>query len=242
MVRVTIANSSKETGALLVGLLKDAGIYHPGAKATVCYGSDVETKPNLNAQCGLDKITRMNLMKKAGVSTVPWFSGTKIPANTQYPLLARKASGFGGTDIIPVFQPDEVKWRVAAGWDWFSSYVPVKRELRVWIFRGIHLDTYEKTMQRPTDFKYIGRNFRNGFDFSPADKHEGAFKEANKALRCLGLDFGAVDLLIGQDDKVYILEVNTAPGVIKSKSKPTLVKLAEHIVKWDSQGHPDNDQ
>lgn len=32
------------------------------------------------------------------------------------------------------------------------------------------------------------------------------------AVNCLGLDFGAVDLLIGDDRETYILEVNTAPS------------------------------
>lgn len=242
MVKVTIANSSRETGALLVTLLSELGIYSPAAKATVCYGSPIDSDvPTLNARCGLNKIERLKLMKDAGVATVPWFKGTKIPENMQYPLLARKANGFGGTDIIPVFQPEEVKWRVAAGWDWFSSYVQIKHEYRVWNFRGIHLGTYEKTMQRPTEYKHIGRNFRNGFEFAPTDEHVAASAEATKALSCLGFDFGAVDLLIGTDDKVYILEVNTAPGVLRSNSKPTLEKLVQHIAKWDSQGHPKND-
>ena len=34
-----------------------------------------------------------------------------------------------------------------------------------------------------------------------------------KAVQYLGLDFGAVDVIVSEDDQVYILEVNTAPGI-----------------------------
>ena len=34
-----------------------------------------------------------------------------------------------------------------------------------------------------------------------------------KAVQYLGLDFAAVDVIVSQDGKVYILEVNTAPGI-----------------------------
>jgi D-alanine-D-alanine ligase-like ATP-grasp enzyme len=38
--------------------------------------------------------------------------------------------------------------------------------------------------------------------------------EAQKAVNALGLDFGAVDIIYnGHEDKYYVLEVNTAPGM-----------------------------
>jgi D-alanine-D-alanine ligase-like ATP-grasp enzyme len=33
------------------------------------------------------------------------------------------------------------------------------------------------------------------------------------AVNTLGLDFGAVDLIVAKDGRVYVLEVNTAPGI-----------------------------
>ncbi|MNV71557.1 Ribosomal protein S6--L-glutamate ligase [compost metagenome] len=33
------------------------------------------------------------------------------------------------------------------------------------------------------------------------------------ACEVLGLDFGAVDVALGKDGKVYVFEVNTAPGI-----------------------------
>jgi glutathione synthase/RimK-type ligase-like ATP-grasp enzyme len=233
-MNVLIASSSKETGALLKEYLEERG----AGAGTVCYGLSANVKPVLNENCRLDKIERLAKMREAGVRTIPWFIGRIIPEEIRFPLLARKTIGHGGTDIVPVFQKDEVAWRSKAGWDWFSQYVPVHSEFRVWVFRGEHLDTYEKRMKRPSEYKYIGRNFRNGFDFEPATFQADVFDQASKALKALKLDFGAIDLLRGTDDKVYVLEVNTAPGVIKSGAEKTLGKLADRIDTWSKTGHP----
>ena len=235
-VQLCIAASSKETGALLQQYLTDRGVtigrsYTHG----ICYGGSIGRAENiLNQQCIMDKIARLNTMRAHGVQTVPWFSKDDIPHRhlVNYPLLARKSHGFGGTDIVPVFQPEELPWRITAGWDWFSQYIPVRTEYRVWLFRGECIGTYEKIMQRPADYKYIGRNFRNGFEFQPVTNISRISSLGNSALDAIGLDFGAVDILVGMDDGVYVLEVNTAPGVLASHAEPTLAVLADRMVAW----------
>lgn len=245
MVRVEISDAALETGALLVDMLKRKGIYDADADAAVCYGisSSKQESLTLNGKCMSNKIKRMVAMAAAGVRLVPWFTAKKYGAaisldTVQFPLLARKITGHGGTDIVPVFEPKEVAWRIAAGWDWFSSYIPTRTEYRVWVYRGDCLDIYEKVMKRPSDYKYVGRNFRNGFDFEPCVvRHKDAIAQATIAIHALGLDFGAVDMLRGEDGIVYVLEVNTAPGVIKSGAQKTLRKLVDRIVAWDESGH-----
>ena len=239
-VSLDISRDGAETGALLRQLLQDRGIYDSQSKNVVCYGRPhFHTKNMINGnRRGENKIDNMRLMQEAGCRVVPWFEGTKIPRNTAFPLLARKSHGMGGTDIVPVFQPKEVEWRVAAGWNWFSSYVPVATEFRVWVWRREHLDTYEKVMQRPADYKYIGRNFRNGFEFRHRKPHVDAFHQAELALAALNLDFAAIDMLQGEDGHIYILEANTAPGVIRSGAQATLAKLADKIEWWDANGYP----
>lgn len=242
MVTVAIANAGAETGALLVSMLRDRSVYHERSPNVVCYGTTVGRGDHyLNQNCALDKIERMRRMNRAGVSVIPWFYGDTIPANTWFPLLARKTQGHGGTDIVPVFEAKEVPWRAAAGWDWFSSYIPTRTEYRVWVYRNQILDVYEKVMRRPSDYKYIGRNRRNGFDFtlSKANKCPGAIDLAIDAVHALGLDFGAVDILEGEDGRLYVLEINTAPGVILSGCQITLGKLADCIVGWNNAGYPE---
>ena len=160
------------------------------------------------------------------------FRSNAVPAGIKFPLLARKAHGYGGTDLVPVFQLEEIPWRLAAGWDWFSSYIPVAQEYRVWVFRDECLDIYKKQMHRPEDYKYIGRNFRNGFDFVLAKAEPSIVDVALRAVAALHLDFAAVDLLLSTNDYIYVLEANTAPGAIKSGAHKTLGKLADRMVSW----------
>jgi len=233
-LNIKVAAAGAETGALLQEYLEDLGILHNRhADYALCYGLPCSPEQiNLNAQCGLDKITRMQLMQDQNVQVVPWFTGINAPTTIKFPLLARKTHGHGGTDLMPVFEPQEIPWRIAAGWDWFSSYVPVQEEYRVWMFQGILIDTFKKVMRRPQEYQYLGRNFRNGFEFELCEAFNPATQLAQAAIKAIGLDFGAVDMIHGRDGSMYILEVNTAPGVIRSGAQNTLRKFASHVQTW----------
>ncbi len=67
--------------------------------------------------------------------------------------------------------------------------------------------------------KYI-RNLANGYIFSSNLDHASDSDVASDlriesliSIDALGLDFGAVDLIVTSDEKVYVLEVNSAPGL-----------------------------
>jgi glutathione synthase/RimK-type ligase-like ATP-grasp enzyme len=53
----------------------------------------------------------------------------------------------------------------------------------------------------------------------------------------LGLDFGAVDVLLGRDGKFYVLECNTAPGV-EGEGRQVIQALARKIANWVKKGYP----
>jgi len=58
------------------------------------------------------------------------------------------------------------------------------------------------------------RSNKMGWKFSRITKYdENLVKEAVKALKALGLDFGAVDCCIDPTGKAFIIEVNTGPGL-----------------------------
>lgn len=235
---VRISSDGAETGALLSDYLIQRGVFNKKGPAVVCYGLATDKTPALNGACQSDKITRMQRMAAAGVSLVPWADSVAKAARLPFPLYARQTRGMGAKDLMPVFQPEELPWRVAAGWTWFSSIIPIERELRVWVWRDEVLGTYEKVMQRPREYTAMGRNFGQGFEFSAVGPVRDASAEAISAVYALGLDFAAIDLLIGKDGRTYVLEANTAGGVIRSGCQSTLAKLADRIAEWSRADCP----
>lgn len=108
----------------------------------------------------------------------------------------------------------------------YTKYIKKKWELRVHILnnRPIHIQQKKRLSTEQLEArgitnrnKYI-RNLENGYifsselDVSEATKNE-AILQSNRAIVALGLDFGAVDILVTKDDEVFVLEVNTAPGL-----------------------------
>lgn len=236
---VNISKDGFETGSLLQEYLQDRGVWRERGPADVGYGLDARRTPAINARCQSDKITRMEAMAAAGVSLVPWTRDISEAAKFKFPLFARKTYGMGAKDLMPVFQPEELPWRVEAGWTWFSSIIPIERELRVWVWRGEVLDTYEKVMQRPGEYKAMGRNFGQGFEFRVVSDDSAAGLQSINAAAALGLDFCAIDLIEGKDGRIHVLEANTAPGVIRSGAQITLHKLADRIAEWCKADCPD---
>lgn len=105
----------------------------------------------------------------------------------------------------------------------FMEFVEADREYRVHIFKGKSIRISEKEFTDDTKKDYTTakpggislRRVRNA---------------AKAAVEALGLDFGAVDILAAGDnnERVYVLEVNAAPGI-----GGTLPKLyAETFIKW----------
>lgn len=72
------------------------------------------------------------------------------------------------------------------------------------------------------------QNYSQGFRFrSPRyNPNQERLDAAVKAVEALGLDFGAVDLLIGEDRQTYVLEVNTAPSCSPLTARAYVDKFA----------------
>jgi hypothetical protein len=105
----------------------------------------------------------------------------------------------------------------------YVKYIPKLREFRAHVAFGHVIFLQEKkrkTENEQTDDQKLIRNHDNGWVFCINDiqltdaERTSINAEAVKATTALGLDFGAVDLILGKKDNLpYILEVNTAPGL-----------------------------
>ena len=117
----------------------------------------------------------------------------------------------------------------------YTKYKKKKKEFRVHVFRGAVVDVAEKRRRnkaaRPEHFDGYIRNHGNGWVFCRDDITRPADLDqlAVAAVRALGLDFGAVDIIWNErDNKSYVLEVNTAPGL----EGTTLEKYKNAILGW----------
>lgn len=243
MLKVLVAAGCGPTGRLLTGLLRERGVnIGEHAQGVVCYGAGYAGNlPALNAAVGrYNKYTQFEKMQAAGVRTPKFFNRNNVPRNFAgwgWPLFGRELTHREGKDIRLALQPEDIALRFAAGTSFFTEYVPRITELRVWVYRRRHLASYEKVMRHPAHYKYYGCSYRNGFAFEllkEGNINRDAVAQASLAIDALGLDFGAVDLILGKDNLPYVLEVNTAPGV--EGARQNITALADKIKMWEVGG------
>jgi glutathione synthase/RimK-type ligase-like ATP-grasp enzyme len=99
----------------------------------------------------------------------------------------------------------------------YVQYKKKKKEFRVHVFNNKVIDIQEKRKEREADgVNYLIRNRANGWVFCRDNlvEPQGLRDQALAAVSALGLDFGAVDIIWNEkENKCYVLEVNTAPGL-----------------------------
>jgi len=107
----------------------------------------------------------------------------------------------------------------------YTRGIECKREYRIHMFKGEMIDLVAKCI--PSRIDDLGsaepndliRNHHFGWVFARdavtiPDEIIGQLKEIGSAtMSALGLDFGAIDVVRDFDNNIYVLEVNTAPGM-----------------------------
>lgn len=242
MLNITYGRGCRPSAELIAEMLNGKGIetragYHHYGGPTVFYGYPAEEHagPALNKRPSRTKLEELNALFMGSVAT-PEVREILTDSDFQVTPVwyARKEAHRGGTDIRLVTSPQEAEWRKAAGWAYFTSMIPVAKEYRIWAFRDRHLGTYEKVMERPEEYQKYGRNHGQGFAFRRLKGGvEGGLELASQALTALGLDFGAADVVQDRTGKLYVLEMNTAPG-IESPSRTCAQRLVSSIERWYS--------
>lgn len=163
----------------------------------------------------INKRIAFERMKAAGVR-VPEFTpdrGVALRWLTQgATVLARQSlTGTRGNGIVVMENAEQL---VPA--PLYTQYKKKKQEFRVHVMNGQVFDAQEKRKRRGAEADNFVRSERNGWVFCrdnvnlPADVSE----QAVAAVAALGLDFGGVDVIWNvKEQKAYVLEVNTAPGL-----------------------------
>lgn len=77
-------------------------------------------------------------------------------------------------------------------------------------------------------------NFKNGWRFSTTFSirliPDGLVGEAEAAVKSLGLHFGAVDIVESRSGEVFVLEVNTAPGLTCPATQEPYFKFFKEVL------------
>lgn len=102
----------------------------------------------------------------------------------------------------------------------YVMYKKKRKEFRVHVFKEKVIRVIEKRRRnlenRPANFSNFIRSHLNGWVFCINDivEPEDLRPVAIEAVKELGLDFGAVDIIWNEhENKCYVLEINTAPGI-----------------------------
>lgn len=154
-----------------------------------------------------NKLRALTLMRDARVC-IPGFSRNAV--DLEAPMLARSEHGMQGRDIVVIMQQRDIE-QLEGETEFFVRYIPKRFEYRVHIIGGRSVKISEKI---PTEgYDPFVWNLENGFTFRQPQNnpHPSVSTQAAAAVHALGLNFGAVDVIMGENDSAYVLEVNTAP-------------------------------
>lgn len=180
-----------------------------------------------------NKLSALRVMKEAGVNVPDFTNDIELAKNwineeriVLCRTLLRANSGRG--IVIAKAVNDLVVAPL------YVKYIRKEKEYRIHVFNGQIIDMIEKKRKRgfidnTVYNKYI-RSYEQGWVFSRENIEVGQAVKvmAIKAVTSLGLDFGAVDIVMDRNDKPIVLEVNTAPGV----QGTTLDKYKQAVQSW----------
>ena len=131
-------------------------------------------------------------------------------------LLARSLlSGHSGAGITVLRRGERIPENAKI----VVEYIKKKAEYRAHIVNGeviLLIQKKKRSGVEQTPDQALIRSHDNGWVFAcndVDDPPETLKPMCVKAVVALGLDFGAVDVIVAQDNSVFILEVNTAPGL-----------------------------
>jgi len=178
-------------------------------------GERYEDRRTLNKAAAIrtasSKVHSLRLFSEADVPIPRFTTSSREASEWETVVFGRTSQGFGGRGIT-VYQPASQLGQH----DLFTEFIPNEREYRLHVCGGVVISVQRKYLERPhlDNHGYI-KNHQHGYVFETPKKELNKSRQeaAIAAVKALGLDFGAVDLIVDRDGKEYVLEVNTAPAL-----------------------------
>jgi glutathione synthase/RimK-type ligase-like ATP-grasp enzyme len=173
----------------------------------------VYNKPQYVA-IAINKLLAFQAMQAAAVPIPEFTTDPGIAMGWKGSVVCRtKLMGTGGDGIV--FAKNAVDIVPAK---MYTRYVKKSREYRVHVFQGKVIGYKRKVKHKDREVKDAHiRSHDNGYVYIVDPQNppsQSILDAAVKALAALNLDFGGVDIVwTKKNDRAYVLEVNTAPGM-----------------------------
>lgn len=168
-----------------------------------------------------NKLTTLNALVAAGIMVPDYTTSKDLAAQwiiSGRPVLARRLlhASAGAGIVGPLTTAEELPDAPL-----YVKYIKKAREYRVHVFHASCL-IHQKKRRTGAAVDYHIRSHANGWVFCNAPNDPLAVRLsyiAVQAVEALQLDFGAVDIIYNEKhDTLYVLEVNTAPGIEKNNT------------------------
>lgn len=175
---------------------------------------------NYNSQFTGDKIKVFEVFDKAGIRHPRLLTKEQIQAGDNIPdkFLGRKNKSSRGRGITLYdrstwLKSMKAKFSRMEQHDFFVEFLECKSEHRIHVFQGQVVCELNKKIK-------AGNFIHTAEQGSPLEvgrivhpRRDEMVDLSVKAVAAVGLDFGAVDIFVDINDNVYILEVNSDPGM-----------------------------
>jgi len=162
-----------------------------------------------------NKLETFKALEASGVSIVSWTTDAGMAqqwnSDNKTVVVRNKLTGHSGDGIL-IIEPKSVVPDAPL----YTKYVFKEKEFRVHVCNGKVIDTQQKIKDPDRDVvTWKVRSHANGFIFVRNSVVPDLARNelAIAAISALGLDFGAVDIIQDKKGKLYVLEINTAPGL-----------------------------
>lgn len=192
------------------------------------------------------KVDSYRMFDHHEVPTMEWTTDRAIARlwlEQGFSVVARKlARAYGGKGIIFINPKDYENLKQAQNAVptavCYTKYTPHSGEYRVHVVNGKVVDYVKKKKMSPEKLEEGGykfnkfiRNHDNGWVFAREDVElpDGVAQAALDAVKALNLDFGAVDVIHSKRRGIFVLEVNTAPG-LEGQTKDNYIEALKEVI------------
>lgn len=210
-----------------------------GCSTTPTWYEYTNTYSNLLNRCvpiqnAVNKIKALQIMSGAGVSTIPFTTEFEKALDWGSGLIVERHV-INGTQGVGINIPENLE-DVNRGVPLYTKMITNAREYRVHVFCGEVIDLQQKKRRAGLEEAPSGqiKNSANGWVYCRDGITEPPVQireQAILAVKSLGLDFGAVDIL-SKGGETFVLEVNTSPnleGTTLTKYINAIKNYAERI-------------